>query len=103
MSGLYPNEITLYLRPDYNLTPNHIDSCAKWLVSNGYKCSYQNAKLWLLHLQSNYPFEFKAIMSSYFKETDYHSSYKKLNTINEHKQGIKSYGDEPHMHYVNKN
>lgn len=101
MSGLVPNSITLYLRPAAAIQPYRINDCARWLVTKGKFDNYTTARLWLNTLESSHPFQFKAIMSEYFDETDYKQDYMSKRDVNKYHTGNdgSSYGEEEHMYW----
>lgn len=95
MSGLYPNSLTLYLRPLDALQPYTINNCARWLVLNKKFKDFISARLWLQYQEDNHPFNFKAIMSHYFDVNDYKADYKSKRNVDLYHTSVGGeYGEE---------
>jgi hypothetical protein len=99
MSGLRSNSITLYLRPTENQQPYQLNNCAEWLVVLGYFNNFINARRYIAHLEYNYPWKFKAVMSNYYDAVDYKQNMTHKKNVNSYQtMSDKYYGDEPHMY-----
>ena len=98
------NSTTLYLRPSYNQQAYQIRNAAKWLATRK-GLDQQYTLNYLISLQDNKPWDFKAIMASYYDYNDYKSNYKTSEYSNNydinyyHTSNKKSYGQEEHMWY----
>jgi hypothetical protein len=98
MSGLVPNSITLYLRPTDAIQPYNVRQCAIWLVKKKVFTDVNKAISWLLFAEENDAFQYKAVMSKYFEETDYRVEFHRGRDVNKYRSSSSNYyGDEPHM------
>ncbi len=103
MSGLVPNSLTLYLRPVEYIPPFQVENCAAWLlkhktINNRKFRSVVEAKLWLINVEENDPYLYKAIFSEFYEHTDYKSNVLSGRNVNKYQTSTyNSYGDEAHM------
>jgi len=100
MSGLMRNSLTLYLRPIENIPPYRVNDCAIWMVSHGKFKTFIDAKKWLLIMEEQKPWIYKAIMANYFDAVDYKPSVIDHRDVNKYKSSISnSYGEDAHMRW----
>jgi hypothetical protein len=99
MSGLRPNSVTLYLRPIENIPPYRVRECAQWLVNHRKFPTVDIAHRWLLLMEDQDPWKYKAILANYFDAVDYTPSYvDDTKNVNDYRSSNTNYyGEEPHM------
>lgn len=102
MSGLRPNELTVWLRPQEAVRPREFYGCALWLVHRKEKCCMKHALEYLSYLDENNPLQFKYIISEYHRAVDYQQP--KVEDHRKDTQAIYSvpgpYGEDAHMYYT---
>lgn len=98
MSGLRPNSLTLYLRPQAEIQPYREHDCARWLVERKKFRDVLTAKLWLTNMAESNPWIYRAVLSEYFEATDYKQDYHSKRDVNKYRSTTSNYyGEELHM------
>lgn len=90
---------SLYLQPMANIKEYQVVNAAKMLCRMRHFASVATAHSYLHHLELNYPWQFKAIMSKYYDIAHVKHMFRKTMPIDNYttsKQNV--YGDEPHMY-----
>ena len=96
-SGLYPNSVTMWLRPIEYQQEYRIFDAAKWL-SRRRRCGQHIALKTILHMRTHRPWDFKTLMSAYYAAVDYETRYIPAGDPNTYRSNsATAYGEDPHM------